>query len=414
MELEALRKEIDLIDKELAALLTRRMDIVEAVARYKMERGLAIFHPEREEEVLEKNLARMDKEEYKAAYRDILLTIMETSRRLQGRQIYKTRAQADDQEAGPQGAAGQEKSSSFSQLLAQAKAETRGQTKAQTEDQTSLKEEGELGPVGYQGIPGSYSHEALLAMVGQKRERVSFPRFPQAVQALEKGEVEALILPIENSSMGGVKEVEELICSRGLYITGEYVLPIQHALLGPKGSRLADLEQVYSHSQALGQCQSYLREKSLLGVPYYNTAMSAKKVSEEADPSIGAIASLQAARLYDLSVLEENIGDNGSNHTRFVKVKRKADLGPDRDKISIRISMAHQVGALYRIVNLISESQLNMTRIESRPIFGQPWHYYFYIDLEGNVLDPRVEAALARIQDNSADFIFLGNYRRAR
>ncbi len=380
MELEELRVRIDELDEQLRSLLAERMEISVQVGKYKKENNVAIFHPEREKEVLEKNVSKMEKLEFRSAYRDILRKIMETSRRIQGNIVF-------------------DKSDRHATL-----------------DLEALLEAGEPEQteriLGYQGIPGSYSQEALDLMMPGDEPRKNYPTFGKAVDALKAGEITDLILPIENSSTGGVKEVEHLIASEGLYISGELALPINHALLGVPTADIHQIKRVYSHNQALSQCAKFIEDRGYLAEPYYNTAMSAKKVLETNDPRIGAIASLQAAKLYGLSVLAENIGDNGTNYTRFVRVRRAPGIDKACNKISVRLSMAHEIGSLYRIIGIITESDLNMTRIESRPIFGKPWEYYFFIDFEGNLLEERVRKAMYRMMESSTHFDFLGNYKK--
>ncbi len=378
MELEKLRQQIDEIDEKMRDLLARRMQLSAQVGEYKKKVGLPIFHPEREKEVLEKNVSKMLPEEYRPAYREILIKIMETSRRIQGNLLYD------------QGAS-------------EGRIDLEGFIKNQ--QLPSLR------TVGYQGIPGSYSSEALEWMVKDKRtERKHYPTFRQATEALADGEITDLILPIENSSTGGVKDVEHLIATGQLYISGEWVLSINHALLGIPTADIQQIRKVYSHSQALSQCSRFIEEHGFLAEPYYNTAMSAKMVQETNDPRIGAIASLQAGQLYGLKTLAESIGDNGTNYTRFVRVTKSPEIDARCNKISIRLSVAHEIGSLYRIINIITESSLNMTRIESRPIYGKPWEYYFFIDFEGNIMEERVRKAMDRMMDNSTHFDFLGNY----
>ncbi len=378
MDLEALRIEIDQLDREIRDLLVRRMDCARAVGAYKRQRGLPIFQPDREEQVLEKNLLEVG-EDYRLAYGQILRKIMETSRSLQG----------ELQEGQPS-------------------------PDAQLDIEGILEAGSDAVPpttVAFQGIEGSYSEEALVSLTGGRTvQKKPYETFREAVDSVLNGTCEAVVLPIENSSTGGVGEAENLLADSGLYITAEWYLPIDHVLLGLPEAREEQLRLVVSHPQGLQQCSRYLQQAGLIGQPWYNTAISARKVAEDADPTQGAIASRRAGSIYGLKVLREQIADNGHNYTRFVLASRKPQIQDGCNKIGLRLSTAHEVGALYRIIGIIAQSSLNMARIESRPIHGRPWEYYFFIDVEGNLKEKRVRKALETIGENSSHLTFLGNY----
>lgn len=376
--LEELRKDIDRIDSRLRDLLRERMEVSRQVGAWKQANGIPIYQPDREQELFEKSLSRME-EPYRQAYGEILKKIMETSRGLQGDLLYGRAEPVEGIDV---------------EMLLKEGAGRKGYRR-----------------VAHQGIAGSYSEEALEGFfAGRAVEKMSFDTFHEAAEAVLSGRADGVMLPLENSSTGGVGEVEHLLSESGLYITGEYYLPIEHVLLGLPGASPEDLKVVYSHPQGLQQCSRFLQSRGLIAEPWFNTAMSARKVATDRDPSRGAIASMKAGSLYGLQVLARDIADNGTNFTRFVLAAATPDIRPESDRISIRLSLAHQVGSLYRIISIIAESSLNMTRIESRPIFGRPWEYYFYLDFEGNLMEPRVRSALEKIAENSSQLKFLGNY----
>ncbi len=264
---------------------------------------------------------------------------------------------------------------------------------------------------GYQGVPGSFSEQALSEYFSTEIEEYFFPDFEDILLNLQNGNIHYGILPLENSSTGGITETYNLLRKYDCHIIGERCLKIEHHLLGIKGSRLEDIQQVYSHPQGYEQSKIFFRNHSNINFsPYKNTAESARYIRELNNKSIGAIASKKASELYGLDILAQNINFNHKNITRFIIIGNEQEISNDCNKISIVITVSHTPGALYKAMGFFEENHLNLTKIESRPLIDEPWHYYFYLDFEGNLKDPIVISALENVKSISSYFKILGNY----
>ncbi|KPU44785.1 P-protein [Oxobacter pfennigii] len=267
--------------------------------------------------------------------------------------------------------------------------------------------------VGFQGVPGSYSEEALINYFGREVDMIAVREFEDVFSELDKNTIEYGVLPIENSSTGAIANVYDLLNRHDYYIVGEICIKVSHCLMGVKGAKIDDIEEVYSHPQGLEQCREYLsshRDWKL--IPYRNTAVSAEYVNEKGSKSLGAIASKRAAELYNLEILAENINMNDTNYTRFAIIGKEMDKSESPDKISIVISTEHKAGCLYNVLKYFAENNINLLKIESRPVAHTPWEYYFYIDYEGNLNDITVINATKEIERNSCYFKLLGNYKK--
>lgn len=231
------------------------------------------------------------------------------------------------------------------------------------------------------------------------------------MKAVANKEADFGVLPLENSSAGQVGDVYDLLTRYDNTIVGEYYLPVRHCLLGLKGADIDKIQTVYSHPQGLMQCGKFLNEhSSWQQISQANTAMAAQKVIKENNPKTAAIASETAAKLYGLEILEEGINDNKTNTTRFIIVSRKKCYRRDASKISIMFEIPHESGSLYTILSHMIYNDLNMTKIESRPISEQPFEYRFFVDFEGNLADAAVENAILGIKEEAARLKILGNY----
>ena len=366
------RTEIDKIDKEMTKLLEKRMNISKSISKYKMEHDMQIFHPEREKIVIEKNKGYLENKEYGDLVESYYDNLMYLSRLVQQKEIYS---------------------------------ENNIYTKPYKNDRENLV-------VGYQGVPGSFGNEAMLKYFKNIKEAKSYEKFEDVFKAVEDGEIEYGILPVENSSTGGIGTVEDLLKGYNLYIVGEECIRISQNLVGIKGATVDDIKEVYSHPQGFEQSTKFFdKHKDYNLIPYSNTAISAKLVSDLKDKSKAAIASEKAAKLYDLKIIKKDVNDLKNNYTRFIVIGRDLECDETCDKVSILFSIEDTSGGLYTVIRDIKEFGLNMSKIESRPNRNNPWNYIFFVDFDGNLFDVNIKKAINTIARSSKYFKLLGCYR---
>ena len=236
--------------------------------------------------------------------------------------------------------------------------------------------------------------------------------FEDVVKAVKNGEIRYGVLPVENSSTGGITEVYDLVRRYDCHIAGEKCVKIEHNLMALPGAVLSGITEVYSHPQGFAQCKDFFAEYPQMKlIPYYSTSKSAEAVKESGSLHKAAVAGKQAAELYGLEILAANINYNGNNTTRFIIIANEAEHSADADKITLVIAVKHEPGSLYRVLGYFYHSGLNLTNLESRPIEGKSWEYFFHIDLVGNLADTNVQETVRMLKDNCAYFKILGNYR---
>ena len=232
--------------------------------------------------------------------------------------------------------------------------------------------------------------------------------------ALENGEIDYGVLPIENSLTGSINDNYDLIRKYGFYIVGETAVNVSQCLMALPGTKIEDIRQVYSHPQGLAQSSEFLYQHRYIEQrPFQDTAMAAKYVMDSKDPTTAAIASPLACKLYGLEMLKENVQNKKNNRTRFMVISKEFICPKESDKVSVIFTLPHQVGTLDNMLQTIKQSQINMDRIESRPVETQYWQYYFYIDFEGNMHEERIQRAINKMKANSTTLKVLGNYKRA-
>lgn len=270
--------------------------------------------------------------------------------------------------------------------------------------------------VAYLGPPGTFSEEAVgRCDLARGAEHVAYPSFADAYEAVAKGEVDAALLPIENSIEGTVTATLDLLVHRpGLRIRREVLLPVEQQLMAVRGTQLKDVKKVLSHPQPLGQCAGFLRER-LRGVPLDTTSSTAEAARLVAERKEGAaIGPRAAAERYGLEIIAENVQDADVNTTRFVLVAREDEAPTGRDKTSIAFTLDRdRPGGLYEIMGELAKRQINLSRIESRPMKQALGHYVFYIDFEGHRAEPRAAEALLGVLQRVHALHLLGSYPRA-
>lgn len=262
------------------------------------------------------------------------------------------------------------------------------------------------------GARGAYTYEAMEKQFGNREKEVIFcPLFEDVVKAVREGQADYGVVPMENSSTGGITEVYDLIQHYDCAIVGEQMVKIEHVLLGVPGATLDDIDTVYSHPQGFAQCREFFMEKrNWKQQPYFSTAQSAEKVAREGKKNQAAVASRTAGRLYGLQVLKDTIAFNSSNYTRFFIIGPTMEIADDADKITLVLSVRHEPGALYHVLGYFFYGGMNMTHLESRPIKGKPFEYFFHIDVTGRLKDPANAQTLKGIESMSTYFKILGNY----
>lgn len=367
-QLDACRQEIDKLDDSLAALLERRFEIVEEIGRLKSDSGMAVRDNAREGEILDRVSAKLKNPAYKDRVQMILRNVMEASRSLQDSiRCVETTLNIDPVKGAR---------------------------------------------VAYGGIPGSYGESALIKYFGSAAGSMhARDTFAEVCDALQEGSVDYGVLPIENTITGAITEVYDLIRNRNLHIVGETCLPIVHNLIGHKGAKLEDITQVYSHPQGLEQCSAFLDAKgSWQQMPMKNTALGVLHVAESKDKSSAAIGSVRAADLYNLEVLAPAIQNSIVNKTRFLIVSTKMEVSPDANRTSMVLVTRHEAGSLHELLGCFEN--VNMVRIESRPVPDRPWEYYIYLDAEAGFDDVNFQKALQEVRPMCPYFKLLGSYRK--
>lgn len=264
---------------------------------------------------------------------------------------------------------------------------------------------------GFQGEHGAYSESAAFAY---EPAFIPIPcaEFKEVFEGVKKGQLDFGIVPVENSLEGAIAEVNDLLIEADLKIVGEVNIPIHHNLLALPETDYHDIKMVYSHPQALAQCHGFISRNKLEPKPFYDTAGAAKMLSEQRLKSAAVIASSLCAELYNLEIIKENIEDHESNSTRFVvlAMEESREAG---DKCSLIFSVKHEAGALFRILKTFADAGINLTRIESRRVRDDARKYAFLLDFQGSGRDEKIRSALEKVEENAAMYKFMGCYKEA-
>lgn len=264
----------------------------------------------------------------------------------------------------------------------------------------------------FQGERGAFSEDAVITFFGNI-ETIPCKSFSNVFDAVLKDEVEFGVVPVENSQAGSINETYDLLLIHPLNIFGEINMRISHCLLALPGEPLNGIKAVYSHPQAIAQCQEFLNKLMVDVIPAYDTAGSAKKIKEEGIRSNAAIASRRAAQIYGLEILAADIETNPNNYTKFFIISRKKANRAAKNKTSAVLGTKNIPGALYDILGVFATRNINLTKLESRPSKDKPWEYIFYIDFEGHLDDKICQEALAKLEEKTSFIKILGSYPRA-
>ncbi len=375
MDLPELRKELDRIDEQIVRLYEERMAICSEVADYKIATGKKVLDKTREEEKLRAVRALTHNDFNAHGVQELFEQIMSMSRKLQYNKLAQQGAQAKLPFIGVDGL------------------DTAG------------------ARVVFQGAEGAYSHMAMLRYFGEDVNCFHVDTFRDAMCAIEEGSADYAVLPIENSTAGIVSEIYDLLVEYENYIVAEQIIRIEHCLIGLPETDFEKIKTVLSHPQSLMQSARYLNaHDGWRQISMQNNAFAARKVSEDKDPTQVAIASEQAAKIYGLKILERGVNQSETNSTRFIIVTNQKIFRKDAAKVSICLEVPHESGSLYHMLSHFIYNNLNMTKIESRPIEGRNWEYRFFIDFEGNLADGAVKNALRGLREEARNMKILGNY----
>ena len=373
--LEELRVKLDEIDDQIAGLYEQRMEVCAEVGEYKIKAGRKVFDRQREKEKLADVASKVNGEFNRKGIQELYQQLMSMSRKLQYQQLVEA------------GALGRLPFIRIDDL-----------------DKKNAR-------VVFQGTEGAYSQAAMHQFFGEDVNSFHVRTFRDAMEAIEEGSADYAVLPIENSTAGPVIEMYDLLDEFENYIVAETILPVVHTLAGLPGTELSDIQRVYSKAEALMQTARFLDDHSdWQRISVVNTAIAAQKVLKDQDKSQAAVCSAYAAGVHGLEVLVDGINDDADNSTRFIVVTNQKIFLNDASKISIRFELPHQSGSLYRILSHFIYNDLNMTKIESRPIKGRPWEYCFFVDFEGNLEDAAVKNALRGLREEAQNLKILGNY----
>ncbi|MBI5697067.1 MAG: prephenate dehydratase [Thaumarchaeota archaeon] len=263
--------------------------------------------------------------------------------------------------------------------------------------------------ISFQGERGAYSEDAAISFF-KDCDTIPLATFSEVIESTENDRTTYAVLPVENSLEGSVGESYDLLLSTNLLVIGEIYYRVKHCLIG--FDKIENIDTVYSHPQALGQCRKFIQKYKLKTVPAYDTAGSVKMIKDLGKKNLSCIASKRASEIYSVPVILEGIEDNSNNYTRFL-VLSKTKI-KDGDKTSIIFSVKHEAGALFNILKEFNEYRINLTKIESRPNKSTPWEYNFYVDFDGNEDEPRIIELLRKINNQCIFLKILGSYKKAK
>jgi len=265
--------------------------------------------------------------------------------------------------------------------------------------------------VAFQGEPGAYSEQAVFNYFGTV-ETKPCESFDMVFEAVVSDACEFGLIPIENSLAGSIHQNYDLLLRHDLHIVGEYLLQVQHCLIVLPGVKKDEIKKAISHPQALGQCAAYLRNHGIKPEQGYDTAGSVKMLKESGARDTAAIASRRAAEIYEMQILEEGIEDNAENYTRFLAISKTAVKPEGEAKTSIVFTLKNQPGALFKALSVFALRDIDLTKIESRPLQGTPWNYLFYIDFIGAAHEETARKALDHLSEYALTLRVLGSYPR--
>lgn len=376
MVLDELRNEINDIDKQLVELFNKRMEVSLSVAKYKKKTGKPVLDKARERELLS-GVSKMSGGDTALYTRLLYSTILNLSRSYQ----YKYLG-----------------------------GETELSHKINNASATTEKVFPAEAVVACQGVEGAYSSLAC-EKVFRNPDIMFFESFDGVFSAVQKGLCKYGILPIENSTAGSVNHVYDLMSKHNFYIVRSIRLKINHCLLAKSGTKLSEIKEIFSHEQAINQCSEFLSGlKDVKITVCKNTAAAAKMVAESERKDIAAISSSDCGELYSLSLLSHDIQNNGNNYTRFICICKDLEIYPGASKTSIMMTLPHEPGSLYNVISRFNAYDINLLKLESRPLPDKDFEFMFYFDIEASVYSDGFLNLMSEMSLNNSRFEYLGSY----
>lgn len=370
--LNDIRLDINHVDREIQKLFLERMSLAEQVADYKIKTGDKVLKPDREHALLEMMREQVPSD-LQPEYISMLKGIIRVSRMHQyGRILQKDPSKLT----------------------------------LPLHPRTDVPKR-----VVYQGLPASYQSQAARTMFPSAAEVAHVATFEDVFRAVAQGQAEAGVVPVENSSIGTINEVFDLLVKYDLYISHSHINFIRHCLAGCPSATLDTVKYAYSIEPALDQCQVYLASHGLERRKAANTAVAAQQVQEWNDPTCAAVCSEDAAKLYGLNILAAGINDDSTNQTRFIAISRNLSAQQADNRVSIVFTLPHRQGTLSSTLSMFSDHNINLTEIHSRPLSETPWNYRFHADVEGSLTTENMRSLIFQLSEELGSFRLLGSYR---
>ena len=377
MELEELRQQIDAVDKRLVEDIKERMNVAAEIGKYKREHGIPVMDSKREREVLHKIVEMADDPMLSSYYKVLYSLLFELSRSYQNKLI-----NANDE--------------AFKEI--------------QEAIDNTPKMFPKVARVACQGVEGAYSMIACEKLFNSPNI-MYLGNFEGVFSAVENGLCEYGILPIENSTAGSVRKVYDLMLSHNFYIVRSTRIKVNHCLVAKQGTDIHDIKEIYSHEQAISQCSEFLKELGNVKVTEVeNTAVAAQMVAKSGRSDVAALSSYRCAELYGLKSIKSNVQDNGNNHTRFICISKKPEIYPGAGKTSIMMVLSHRPGALYKMLARFYALDINVVKLESRPMPDRDFEFMFYFDIETSVYSEEFVQLIRELSDGTEEFHYLGSY----
>ena len=377
MELSEIRNEIDQIDTQLVELYKKRMALSSKVAEYKQANNLPVLDTSRERALLSR-VSKLSGEEFEEYTRTLYSTILDLSKSYQHKKLGNT-------------------SKLFSNI--------------ENAIETTSKVFPERASVACQGIEGAYSQVAAEKLF-RLPTITYFSNFNAVFSAIEARMCKYGILPIENSTAGSVKQVYDLMKEHQFKIVRSVRVKIDHNLLVKPGTKISDIKEIYSHEQAINQCQKFIAtlDKNVKITCVENTAKAALMVSTSDRKDVASLSSRYCAEQYGLDVLVKSVQDNSNNQTRFICITKDLEIYPGADKTSLMLVTPHKPGSLYKILSRFNSLGINLLKLESRPIPDSNFEFMFYFDIETSVYSDKFAQLLSELEQVCDDFTYLGTY----